>query len=99
MHFNPNALDCHKGLRAPVRQCVPVRRVLTWASKVLLAVAMLSCVWPYLVSSRQGFVYLKFGTAEAAAAAHRALMGRWFAGRQIVAEYQFVAPYQQHFGI
>ena len=47
----------------------------------------------------QGFVYVKFGTQEAASAAQRALDGRWFAGRQICAEYQFTAVYSQHFSV
>ena len=47
----------------------------------------------------QGFVYVKFVTQEAASAAQRALDGRWFAGRQICAEYQFAHLYSQHFGV
>lgn len=47
----------------------------------------------------QGFVYVKFATQEAASAAQRALDGRWFAGRQICAEYQFAQLYAQHFGV
>lgn len=47
----------------------------------------------------KGFVYVKFATQEAASAAQRALDGRWFAGRQICAEYQFAQLYAQHFGV
>jgi hypothetical protein len=45
----------------------------------------------------QGFVYLKFADANGAAAAQRALHGRFFAGRQLSAEFQFLHPYNQHF--
>ena len=44
-------------------------------------------------------MYVKFATQEAASAAQRALDGRWFAGRQICAEYQFAHLYSQHFGV
>lgn len=47
----------------------------------------------------QGFVYLKFGTQHAATAAQQALNGRWFAGRRIIAEFQFAPIYAQHFGV
>jgi RNA-binding protein 39 len=42
-------------------------------------------------------VYLKFGTTEAAQAAHRALSGRFYSGNQIVADYQFAQVYSSHF--
>jgi RNA-binding protein 39 len=45
----------------------------------------------------QGFVYLKFSNPEGAQAAHRVLHGRFYMGRQILAEYQFLQPYNQHF--
>lgn len=45
----------------------------------------------------QGFVYLKFGELQGAAAAQRALHGRWFAGRQIVADFQFTPIYNNYF--
>lgn len=45
----------------------------------------------------QGFVYLKFVDVEGAVTAQRALHGRWFAGNQVVAEFQFVAPYNDYF--
>lgn len=45
----------------------------------------------------QGFVYLRFLKTQAAEAAHRALHGRWYGGRQIVAEYQFLQVYTSHF--
>ena len=47
----------------------------------------------------QGFVYLKFSSPEGAEAAQKALHGRWFAGRQIVADYQFTQIYNVHFGV
>ncbi|CAD7700816.1 unnamed protein product [Ostreobium quekettii] len=47
----------------------------------------------------KGFVYLRFVTQEGAEAAQKALHGRWFAGRQIVAEYQFTQVYNSHFGV
>lgn len=47
----------------------------------------------------QGFVYLKFMTVEGSAAAQKALHGRWFAGRQIVAEFQFTAVYGNYFTV
>lgn len=45
----------------------------------------------------QGFVYLKFATVEGSAAAQKQLHGRWFAGRQVVAEFQFTQVYSNHF--
>ena len=47
----------------------------------------------------RGFVYLKFGSTEGASAARQALHGRWFAGKMIAAEFQFVPVYNKHFGI
>ena len=48
-------------------------------------------------SPLQGFVYLKFGAVPAAQAAVKALHGRWFAGRQVAAVFQFAAMYNSHF--
>lgn len=45
----------------------------------------------------KGFVYLKFGTLEGAQTAKNTLHGRWFAGREVYAEYQFAAVYDGHF--
>lgn len=45
----------------------------------------------------KGFVYLKFATVEGSAAAQKALHGRWFAGRQVVAEFQFTQIYNNFF--
>jgi len=45
----------------------------------------------------RGFVYLKFATTEAAQAAQRALHGRWYANKQIVATFQFAQMYNAHF--
>jgi len=43
-------------------------------------------------------VYVRFDQVTAAQAAQKALHGRWFAGKQVCAEFQFVAPYTQRFG-
>jgi hypothetical protein len=45
---------------------------------------------PSLPPAAQGFVYLRLGSTQAAEAASRALNGRWYGGRQIIAEYQFL---------
>ena len=45
----------------------------------------------------QGFVYLKFLNPDGASKAQTALNGRWFAGRQIAADFQFPAVYNNHF--
>lgn len=47
----------------------------------------------------QGFVYLKFTASEAAQAAAKALHGRFYSGHQIVAAFQFVQPYNNHFKV
>ena len=49
------------------------------------------------LSVLQGFVYLKFASGQGASAAQKALNGRWFAGRQIAADFQFPAVYNNHF--
>jgi hypothetical protein len=36
---------------------------------------------------------------EGAQAAHRLLNGRFYQGNQIIAEFQFTAPYDAHFGM
>ena len=45
----------------------------------------------------QGFVYLKFLNGDGASKAQAALNGRWFAGRQIAADFQFPAVYNNYF--
>mmetsp|Transcript_44573 Transcript_44573/g.113909 ORF Transcript_44573/g.113909 Transcript_44573/m.113909 type:complete len:567 (+) Transcript_44573:139-1839(+) len=45
----------------------------------------------------KGFVYLKFGTLQGAQQAKATLHGRWFAGREVYAEFQFAAVYDSHF--
>eukprot|EP00854_Cymbomonas_tetramitiformis_P012182 gene12182-14392_t len=45
----------------------------------------------------KGFVYLKFAGVESAMAAQRALHSRWFAGRMITVDYQFLAVYENRF--
>ncbi|EFN58013.1 hypothetical protein CHLNCDRAFT_57088 [Chlorella variabilis] len=47
----------------------------------------------------RGFVYVKFTAISSAANAQRALHGRWFAARQIAADFQFTPIYNQHFGV
>jgi hypothetical protein len=49
--------------------------------------------------AQQGFVYVKFAQVEGAAAAQRLLHGRYYMGNQVLAEYQFAAPYAAHFGL
>ena len=46
-----------------------------------------------------GFVYVRLADEPSAASARRALHGRWFGGRQVVAEFQFAAAYASHFGL
>lgn len=46
-----------------------------------------------------GFVYVRLADEASAAAARKALHGRWFGGRQVVAEFQFAAAYAGHFGL
>lgn len=47
----------------------------------------------------KGFVYVRFGSVEAAVAAKTALHGRWYSGNQIVADYQFVQPYRDYWKV
>ncbi|XP_041011847.1 RNA-binding protein 39-like isoform X1 [Juglans microcarpa x Juglans regia] len=44
-----------------------------------------------------GFVYLRFENTQAAAAAQRALHGRWFAGKMITATYMLPQAYETKF--
>ncbi|KAL4443698.1 hypothetical protein ABPG75_011435 [Micractinium tetrahymenae] len=53
----------------------------------------------YVDKASRGFVYIKFNSVPAAANAQRALHGRWFAARQIAADFQFTPIYNQHFGL
>ncbi|KAK9865341.1 hypothetical protein WJX84_001809 [Apatococcus fuscideae] len=55
-------------------------------------------VHAFVDRSSRGFVYLKFANIEGAKAAQKALHGRWFASRQIVADFQFAPTYSSHFG-
>jgi hypothetical protein len=50
-----------------------------------------------LLSAPQGFVYLKMGAVEGAAAAFKMLHGRFYNGHMIQAAYQFVQVYDTHF--
>ena len=63
----------------------------------LTALLSCECHLTHSFALLQGFVYLKFVSGEGAAAAHKALNGRWFAGRQIAADFQFPAVYQNYF--
>ncbi|XP_024029118.1 RNA-binding protein 39 [Morus notabilis] len=51
----------------------------------------------YVDKNSAGCVYLRFETAEAAAAAQRAMHGRWFAGRQISALFMQPQVYEAKF--
>lgn len=53
----------------------------------------------HMDTASQGFVYLKFAAMEGATACHKLLNGRFYQGNQIVVEYQFVQPYNAHFGL
>jgi RNA-binding protein 23/39 len=84
--------------------CVPVAMVSCASSND--AVRRLCCSIKWVLRSHdltepclcaQGFVYLKFATLEGSQAAQRSLHGRFFAGKQIAAEYQFLQPYNNHF--
>ncbi|KAL6225398.1 hypothetical protein ACLB2K_004248 [Fragaria x ananassa] len=52
----------------------------------------------YVEKNSAGFVYLRFETVEAAAAAQRAMHLRWFAGRQISALFMQPQVYAAKFG-
>ena len=56
-----------------------------------------ACWLAYCPVCMQGFVYLKFGSQAMAQAAQKALHGRWFAGRQVVAEFQIEGLYRNYF--
>ena len=45
----------------------------------------------------KGFAYLKFALEEAAVKAKKSLHGRWFAGRKIACDFQFLPVYNKHF--
>ena len=42
---------------------------------------------------------MKFAGPEGAAAAHKLMNNRYYQGNQILADYQFVQPYNAHFGL
>jgi len=56
-----------------------------------------SLIHIYVDKHSQGFVYLKFGSIPAAQNAINALNGRWFAGRQIVADFVAESVYHHRF--
>jgi RNA-binding protein 39 len=47
----------------------------------------------------KGFVYVKFADQHGASAAHRALNGRFYSGKQILVDFQFEKPYGTHFAV
>jgi RNA-binding protein 39 len=53
----------------------------------------------YVDKTSKGFVFVKFPQSEHAKKAIEALNGRWFAGRQVTAEYIPEAVYNQRFGL
>ena len=63
-----------------------------WLAAAPMTSRCLSCV-----AAAQGFVYLKFSSQARAQAAQKALHGRWFAGRQVVAEFQIEGLYRNYF--
>jgi hypothetical protein len=84
---------------ATARQALPLHAPLLSFCNACYSVAhALHCVLTRHVAA-QGFVYLKFATVEGSAAAQKALHGRWFAGRQVVAEFQFTAVYGSYFKV
>jgi RNA-binding protein 23/39 len=48
-------------------------------------------------TSKDGIIYMKFGSVPAAANAVKMLSGRWFAGKQITAEYLNERAYHKKF--
>ncbi len=64
---------------------------------MLLTVYPITLPAPCLLS--QGFVFLRFASVEGAQAAQRALNGRFYSGKQIVAQFQFAQVYNSFFGI
>lgn len=65
------------------------------------AAALSSCVYQPRRPrhSPQGCVYVKFGSAEAAAAAAQVLHGRYYNGHMIQASFQYEAAYNVAFGL
>ena len=53
----------------------------------------------YVDRHSRGFVYLKFGDESAAIAAQKALHGRWYSHKQIIADFQFTQLYNRHFNL
>lgn len=51
----------------------------------------------YVDKNSQGFVYMKLGSINAATSAINALNGRWFAGRQLAADYMSESTYHDRF--
>lgn len=53
----------------------------------------------FLDRTSKGFVYVKFADQHGASAAHKALNGRFYSGKQILVDYQFLGPYNSHFAL
>ena len=53
----------------------------------------------FVDKNSEGFVYIKFSDSNASQNAQKALHNRFFAGRKVIAEYQFVKAYDQHFNL
>jgi RNA-binding protein 23/39 len=53
----------------------------------------------YVDRNSRGFVYLKFADESAAVAAQKALHGRWYSHKQIIADFQFTQLYNRHFNL
>lgn len=49
--------------------------------------------------SNGGHVYVKFADQHGASAAHKALNGRFYSGKQILVDYQFAQPYNNRFSL
>jgi RNA-binding protein 39 len=53
----------------------------------------------FVDAASAGHVYVRFADAAGAAAAKAALHGRWFAGKQVAADFQFAQLFAKHFGL
>mmetsp|Transcript_34181 Transcript_34181/g.61637 ORF Transcript_34181/g.61637 Transcript_34181/m.61637 type:complete len:470 (-) Transcript_34181:2323-3732(-) len=53
----------------------------------------------FVDTASMGCVYVKLSTVSGAQGAFQMLNGRWYSGRQIGAEFQFLTVYNQHFGL
>ena len=53
----------------------------------------------FVDKNSQGFVYIKFADDAAAVAAQKALHQRYFGGRTVSAEFQFLKVYDNYFKV